>query len=92
MSEGDNLQRLVGDGYRLLCEGEARQAGDEFILLDTDGTSKYWPWDARFDAAIQGAVGPCKHTRRKIFNGGHQILSEANRLDAFVGRPVGKGT
>ena len=67
-ANGDNLHCLVGDGYRLLLEGEARQTGDEFILFDTDGTSKYWPWDARFDSALQGPIGPCKHTRRKIAN------------------------
>jgi hypothetical protein len=64
------LRRLVGDGYRLLQEGEPRQDGDEFILVDTDGTSKYWKWDGRIDAAVQGPIGPCKHTRRKIANAG----------------------
>lgn len=37
-ANGDNLQRLIGEGYRLLKEGEPRQNGDEFILFDTDGT------------------------------------------------------
>ena len=67
-AKGYTVEGLVGDGYRLLQEGEPRQDGDEFILFDTDGTSKYWKWDARFDAAIQGQIEPCKHTRRKIVN------------------------
>jgi hypothetical protein len=64
----DKVQHLIGDGYRLLQKGEVRQAGDEFILFDTDGTSKYWKWDARFDALVQGEIGPCFYTRRKIAN------------------------
>ena len=64
----DKFQRLVGAGYRLLQEGEPRQEGDEFIIPDTDGTTKYWPWDGRADATIQGPIGPCFRTRRKIAN------------------------
>ena len=57
---------LASDGYRLLALGEDRQEGDELILFDTDGTVKYWKWDARFDCATQGKIGQCKQARRKI--------------------------